>query len=219
MVICPWCGTSYANFQSNCQRCGGPLTTADQETVRVPRRSAAGGPAVVPEAAPLQSPPPPPPRPISSDYALRLLFGDGWVISALVFVLIGGIFFVVGVSLTVAIITAFVGIPFVGMGLAFLVGGGAVTAWRYQAATQLAEVVRMGQAATARIERVEENYNVRVNGRNPWTITYSFQVSGRDFTGQVTTLHSPGPAVQAGKMAYVLYLPADPKYNSLYPHP
>ena len=26
MVICPWCGTNYTTFQSNCSRCGGPLT-------------------------------------------------------------------------------------------------------------------------------------------------------------------------------------------------
>jgi hypothetical protein len=216
MIICPWCGTTYAAFQSNCQRCGGPLTAADQVTVRASRPLDASAPA---GGALDQSPPPPPPRPISSNYAWRLMFSEGWVIAALIFAFVGAIFFVVGAALTVFIITAFVGIPFALLGLAFMGGGAAVTAWRYQAAKQIVEVVRMGQATTGQIARVDENLSVLVNGRHPWTITYHFQALGRDFVGQVTTLQTPGPSVQAGRPAYVLYLPADPQHNALYPHP
>jgi hypothetical protein len=84
MIICPWCGTTYSAFQSNCQRCGGPLTAANQVTVpaHVPRAEAEL------DQSPPQSPPPAP-RPISDSYAWRLVFGEGWVVAALIFAFIG----------------------------------------------------------------------------------------------------------------------------------
>jgi hypothetical protein len=213
MVICPWCGTAYTAFQPNCQRCGGPLTAAEQ----VPWQ-----PRERPDEAEILgslTEPPPAPRPISDSYAWRLIISEGWVVAAFVFGFVGAIFFVVGAMLTIFIITAFVGIPFVLLGLAMLGGGAAVTVWRYQAAKHTVDVMRNGQAVVGHIASVDENLNVSVNGRHPWTITYRFHIVGSDYEGQVTTLHTPGPALRPGHSAYVLYLPNDPQHNALYPHP
>jgi len=213
MVICPWCGTTYAAFQSNCQRCGGPLTPADQ---------AAGKPREGSEEAELEgnlTQPPPAPRPIADSYAWRLVLDEGWVVAAIVLASLGATFFLVGAILTIFIITAFVGIPFALIGLAMLGGGAGVTVWRYQAAKRTVEVMRNGQSAIGQIAGVDENLNVSVNGRHPWRITYRFQAIGRDYEGQVTTLHTPGPRLRPGSRTYVLYLPNEPQYNALYPHP
>jgi len=205
MLTCPWCGTNYATFQSTCTNCGGPLP--------LPAGKAS---AETDENLPS---PPLPPRPIADSYAWRLLAADGAAIAALVFVVLGLVFAIVGVVLTAAIVTAFVGIPFAGLGLLFLIGGGALGVWRYQQAHQVLRVLREGEAIEGQIVEVGENYSVRVNGRYPWVIHYQFRLDGRAFEGRVTTLNTPGAGLQPGKRACVLYLPNAPEYNSLYPHP
>jgi membrane protein implicated in regulation of membrane protease activity len=205
MITCPWCGTSYAVFQSNCRNCGGPL------------------PAPADSAAPLSplelAAPPPAPRSIADSYLWRLLGSDGWAVAAGIFTLIGAIFSFVGLILTFAIITAFVGIPFAILGLIFLGLGMTTLRRRYQDSQKTVEVLRQGEAVRGQVINVEANYNVTVNGRNPWTITYQFQLAGREFQNKVTTLNPPGPQLRTGQPVYVLYLPDSPEYNTLYPHP
>jgi hypothetical protein len=162
--------------------------------------------------------PPSPPREISDSYRWKLLFGDAWVIGAGIFALIGGIFAVVGFGLTVGIITAFVGIPFLGMGLMFLGGGGYVLYWRYQEALKAVNILRNGQAVIGQITSAQINYSVQVNGRNPLTIGYQFQVSGKDYRNTVTTLNHLNLRFEPSKPVCVLYLPNAPEYSSLYPH-
>ncbi len=163
--------------------------------------------------------PPAPPRPISNRYAWRLLYSDGWAIAALVFLLLGLIFGMVGMGLTLGIITAFVGIPFLFLGLAFLAGGVGLLVWRYQSAQKVVMVLREGQATRGQILDLQENYSVRVNGRHPWVIRYGFQVNGESHEGQLTTLNQPGQQLQSGKAVCILYLSGAPQWNSIYPHP
>lgn len=163
--------------------------------------------------------PPPAPRPIADRYVWRLLLTDGWAISALVFGLLGAIFTLVGVPLTAGIVTAFVGIPFAVVGLLFLVAGAAMAEWRYQEAKKTMDVLRVGDVAEGKISQVEQNFHVRVNMRNPWVIRYQFRMGGQSYEGQVSTFNTPGPALQPGQPAYVLYLPQAPDRNVLYPHP
>ena len=66
---------------------------------------------------------------------------------------------------------------------------------------------------------VEQNYNVRVNGRNPWKIAYRFSSPRGECAGEVSTLNPPGPNLQPGREVYVLYLPETPEINAIYPHP
>jgi hypothetical protein len=206
MVICPWCGTSYLVFQSNCTNCGGPL----QAVAETPP------PAGEPESLPAPSPAP---RPISNRYIWRLLAADGWAIAASIFTVLGLVFFPLGGVLTLGIITAFVGIPFLVLGTALLGTGVGLLVWRYQNAQKIVNVLRLGDAASGVVVALNENVSVSVNNRHPWEIHYQFQVSGQDIEGQITTLNQPGPRLQVGKAVCVLFLPADAKWNSIYPHP
>jgi hypothetical protein len=206
MIICPWCGTNYLTFQSNCKNCGGPLQAAE----------ATNGLSAPTESLPT---PPPAPRPISPRYVWRLLTADGWSIVAFVFGILGVVFSIVGAVLTVLIITAFVGIPFLLLGVAFLGLGGWVFMSRYQDAQKVVNVLREGQATRGQIVELRENYSVNVNGRHPWIIRYQFQANGQSQDGKITTLNQPGQTLQPGKDVCVLYLPTAPKWNSIYPHP
>jgi hypothetical protein len=206
MIICPWCGTNYLVFQSNCKNCGGPLQAVG-ETI---------GLSVQTENLPT---PPSAPRPISERYIWRLLSTDGWSIAAFVFVLLGVVFSLVGAGLTIGIITAFVGLPFLLLGVVFLGIGGWVFIWRYQETQNIINVLREGETTRGQIVETRENYSVSVNGRHPWIIRYQFQVNGQSQEGKVTTLNQPGQQLQVGKAVCVLYLPAAPKWNSIYPHP
>ena len=208
MVTCPWCGTNYAAFQSNCDRCGGPLAIPDDASA-VPASPGAGS---LPT-------PPPAPRPVADSYAWRLMWSDGWGVAGFIFTLLGAIFTVVGLALTVAVVTAFVGLPFVVLGLAFLIPGIILLSARYQRAMRTVGVLRLGDATTGQITRVEQNLAVRVNNQHPWKIAYQFKVHDLPYEGQVSTLNTPSAALQPGQAARVLYLPQAPQYNSLYPHP
>jgi hypothetical protein len=205
MIICPWCGTNYLTFQSNCNNCGGPLQ-ADEET---------NGFSVSTENI---ATPPPAPRSISNSYVWRLLSTDGWSIAALVFGLLGGIFSLVGVGLTLGIITAFVGIPFLLLGLVFLGIAGGVLVWRYKETQKVVNVLRVGEATRGTIVETQENFSIRINGRYPWVIRYQFQVNGESYEGMVSTLNPVGEKLQVGKAVCILYLQTAPQWNSIYPH-
>ncbi len=204
MITCPWCGTNYPIFQTNCTNCGGPLPAVDEKI------SSSGEDIPTPPLAP---------RSISAKYAWRLLFTKGWSIAASIFCLLGVIFSLLGAALTVAIVTAFVGIPFLLIGLAFLVAGGGILLWQYQEAQKIVSVLREGEATRGQIIDVQENYYTRVNGRHPWIVRYQFQVNGQSHEGMVTTWNQPGQQLQVGKSVCILYLPTAPKWSSIYPHP
>ena len=227
MIICPFCGTHYQQFQSNCKNCGGPIPTPPPAPPQMStfgegreggaRMGAFGegryADAYEPPAPPL------PPRPISDRYIWRLMWTKAGPAAGMILLLIGVIFTFIGFIMTAAVVTAFVGIPFLLIGLGLLAGGGAL-AWNgYKNAQQTVEALRNGQSSRGQITDVSVNYNVRVNGRNPWNIRYEFEALGRPYEGSVSTLTPPGPHIQPGMAAVVLYLPDNPGVNSLYPHP
>ena len=202
-VTCPYCGTSYLEFQPNCDNCGGVLP-APEELARAKRGAA---PAM----------PPPAPREIKDSYAWKLLLQDGLFIASGVFALVGGIFTLVGGGLTLGIVTAFVGLPFLGIGLLFVLPGGYFALQRYDWARKQVRVLREGLAAVGEIVDVEVVSNVQVNGRNPWKVLYLFRVDGEAYEGEVTTLRQP--ELMAGDPAAVLYLASEPEVNGLWPRP
>lgn len=209
VITCPWCGTNYSAFQTNCRNCGGPLLALPASQ---PVSEAI-------ELEPSLLTPPPPPRPIADSYVWKLMGTDGWSITAGIFAFIGAIFSFVGFGLTLGIITAFVGVPFLLLGLIFLGMGVYGLRTRYAEKRRIVEVLRHGQAAPGLIVSTEVNANVTVNGRHPWNIAYQFQVEGRNFEGRTSTLNIPGPQLQPGRAVCVLYTPNAPENNSLYPHP
>lgn len=210
MITCPWCGTNYVAFQPNCKNCGGQIPYSEEKPALAARPSP-------PEESALM--PPPAPRLISNGYMWRLMMVDAWGIVGFVFGLLGSIFSFVGIILTIAIVTAFVGIPFALFGFLFLAAGGAAAYHSYQKAQRTIQVLREGQAVQGQIVNLDQNYNVRVNGRNPWVISYQFNVHGQSYQGRVTTLNTPSAALQPGKPTCVLYLQNSPEHNALYPHP
>jgi len=206
MIICPWCGTNYPSFQSNCKNCGGPL--------QMTRENAASPTSIEETIAP-----PPAPRLISGKYTWRLLITDSWGIVAFVFGLLAVIFSFLGAGLTLVIVTALVGIPFLLIGLIFLVVALGVGTWRYDRARQVVNVLRIGESTQGQIMDVQKNYSVRVNRQHPWVIRYQFQVNGQNYEGNVRTLNPVGASLQTGKTVCILYLPNAPQWNSIYPHP
>jgi hypothetical protein len=207
MIICPWCGTNYLAFQSNCKNCGGPIPAQREEA------------AFSSSESELAAPPPPAPRPISNAYAWRLLAADGWAIAVFVLGLLGFVFTLVGAGLILGIVTAMVGIPFLTIGIVTLGLAIAGLAWRYGRARKILNILRVGEVTSGQIMKVQENYSVRINGRHPWVIGYQFRVNGLEYNGNVNTLNPVGQDIQPGKSAWVLFLPEDPRWNSIFPHP
>ena len=205
MITCRYCGTSYTTFQPTCQKCGGALELPDAQAVERTGESIA--------------PPPPAPRQVPGNYAWRILGSDGWAITGGVFLLVGAIFGVVGIGLTLGIITAFVGLPFAGLGVLMLAGGAGLVTWRFQKAQKTVQVLKEGEAVLGEMVDVRQNLHVRVNGRHPWTAVYRYVVDGRPYEGKVVTLVRPDPRLQAGEGVYVLYQPGEPGLSTIYPHP
>ncbi len=204
MITCPWCGTSYVAFQSNCKNCGGPLLPPTPVKSQVESELPA---------------PPPPPRAISTAYTWKLMSTDAGSIGGFVVMMVGFIFGIVGVGLTAGIITAFVGIPFAVLGLAMLVGGAGMVYWRYQEKHKIVAVLQTGQTARGQIIAVDENMAVSINNRHPWNIRYGFIYNGQNWEGSTTTLNTPGPNLQPGQATWVLYMPESPELNAIFPHP
>lgn len=202
---CPWCGTSDYEVRTNCKNCGGPLPEREPEGSDLSRE------------IPLK--PPPPPREISKNYVRKLMLGSGWGVAAAIFAFIGGIFFFVGLLLTVLVVTAFVGIPFIGMGAIFGVAGSIVLKTQYDKARQTVEILKLGHDTEGLVKEVEQNFMVRINGRHPFSINYEYSVDGRSFKGSVQTLQDPLPVFRPGGRAWVLYSPGSPETSTLYPHP
>jgi hypothetical protein len=149
----------------------------------------------------------------------RILLTDGWIITALIFSLLGAIFFPLGVALTIAVVTAFVGVPFAVIGLLFLIAAVPILVWRHRAASQTLDVLQEGEATLGEVVAVLQNYQIRINGRHPWTVIYRYDVGGEEFRGKVTTLSKPDLSQQPGKPVYVLHRQQDPGQSTIYPNP
>ena len=217
MVTSTWCGTNYAEFQSTCEKCGASLPLPEESALDEALEAAQD--ALRPAAQERLVVPPPAPRSVPGTVTWRIMGSDGWAIVGIVFGFIGAVFTIVGAGLTVGVVTAFVGIPFLLLGLVFLGFGGGALVWRYRLARDTVEVLRHGQPVLGRIESVHQNYNVRVNGRHPWTIEYRYDVDGRALAGKVTTLSQPDLSRQPGKQVYVLFMADEPEQNSIFPNP
>lgn len=205
MITCPWCGTNYTAFQSNCKNCGGPLAPLPRQAEQLSDDDLL--------------PPPPAPRPVPQSYTWKLIFTDGAGIAGFVLALLGFIFFGVGGGLAALLITAFVGVPFLILGMVLFVAGAILLVARYQTLGKRVLVLQVGEAARGQVVGVEQNDDVRVNGRHPWKIAYRFSSPRGEYTGELSTLNTPGPQLQPGREVYVLFLPDAPEVNTMYPHP
>lgn len=206
MITCPYCGTHYTVFQPNCSNCGGILPPPPHQSTPQSVETLVGTPPL-------------PPRAISDSYTWKLLWADGSAIVGLVFLMIGFITGIVGIALSVAAVTAFVGIPLAIFGILFFGIGLGLSYWRYQQKAKVVQVLRKGHAVQGQIDLVRVNHTVEINGVNPWEIRYHFDAQGKDFSGKVTTLTQPNASLREGMPTWVLYLPDSPQNNAIYPHP
>ncbi len=214
MITCPWCGTHYVTFQSNCNNCGGTLPLP---AVEPPPTAAQAETANPPEVAM----PPTPPRQVPKNYLTRLIWTDAWFIVGFVFTLLGGIFTVISMPmliLSALVVPMLVGLPFAAIGLPMLAGGIGLMVWRSNESKKIIALLENGQATRGQILEVTQNFNVRVNHRYPWTIRYGYQVNGNQYQGQISTFSMPGVAYQPSMPVPVLYAAQTPSTSTLYPN-
>jgi hypothetical protein len=212
MITCSQCGTSYATFQPNCDKCGGPL----QAQALVPPAPEGLTPPAPEAELPL---PPPAPRPVAGGYILRLLFTDAGWISGCILIFIGLIFSVIGAAITLDASVIFFGLLFLLPGLAML-GFGGTMLWKcYRRAHEAIGVLRDGEPTSGQITELRMNYALSVNGLHPWIIGYAYNVNGQNYTGKVSTMIPPGQRLQQGRTVMILYQADNPQASSIYPHP
>lgn len=207
MITCPWCATAYKEYQPACEKCGGPIPEADQADTSTGEAE---------EEPPI---PPAPPRPFSDSYAWRILASEGGAITSGVVAVLGFVFAILGLLLTFLVVTIFVGIPFLLLGIVMIGVGGMIFFWRYQRALVRVAVLRRGLATRGSVVRLEQIPYYRVNRQHPWEITYHYLVEWREFEGKLTTLAEPGKHLQPGRAATVLYLAESPEQSLIYPLP
>ncbi len=224
MITCPWCGTSYKEFQSSCDKCGGPLP-AEQEQDGHPPRSLAT--------------PPPAPRAFHREYARKLVREDPEAANGTMIAFIGGFLAVNMVLLPVVIgvqkldlagaFEAF-GLYAVAMvlfalllfafALYLLIGGISIVRQRDKELQKMVDVMRAGQATVGEIVEVREDRKQTQNDRHPWEIFYRYKVNGgQRMHGKIVTQNIPSTRYQPGCEVNVLYLPEEPSRSVLYPHP
>ena len=208
MITCPWCGTSYKSFQSNCGHCGGPLPgpTADRPASATRELSI----------------PPPAPRTVPPRYTWTLWLTSGWAITGAILALLGLIFTLLGTILVLSLVWLFgvgllIGLPFMAVGVLLLAAGLPLLVWRYGAIQRTMDVLRLGEATLGEVVSVDQNYLVRVNRRHPWVITYRFQTGGREYVSEFTSFSQAIAEVNAGQSIYVLYLPQNPEESLIFP--
>jgi hypothetical protein len=163
--------------------------------------------------------PPPAPRAFADSYVWRLVFSDGWALAGSIFSVLGTVFFCIGLPLMITIVGAPVGVIFSLLGGIFMLIGGVAISRRYQTAQTTLNVLRHGEVAYGQITDLTQDFTVSVNQQHPWIIRYQFEVTGQLAAGEVITMNPPGPQLQAGQPAVVLYAPNAPQNNTLYPHP
>jgi hypothetical protein len=208
MISCPYCGTQYQTFQPNCKNCGAPIPASSPDLFQT-----------VLDAFVSSIEPPAPPREIVKSYIWKLFMTDGSGVTVMILMIIGFVFLMVGLGLIFGVMTIFVGIPFSLLGAAMFISGLKLGIRQYREKEMIVDVLKTGESVIGEITNLEENINVSINDRHPWLIEYDYVVGNRLYSGKVTTLNPPVMVLQPGKKMYVLYLPADPKKSSLYPHP
>jgi len=189
MTTCGWCGTSYAQWQSKCSSCGGPLPPQP-------------GMGIGPE-------PPPAPRKLPKGFAFRVKWSRNIAV-------LGGLFCMAISSLMLfAMIKAktwFAVVP----GLFDFAGVCLFIAGRKRAVGIL-RAFRRGATSEGKISEVSLDTTQSVNGRHPWKLVYQFPVGEELHEGSFVSFDSVVGSRSSGQPVWVLYVPSDPTQSTLYP--
>ena len=196
-VSCSFCDTQYLEYQPTCRNCGGPLP-------------------VKPGSGP-GAQPPPAPRELPPGYMKKKVWLRPTVLVGAIFALVGlpflVIFPIVGFSTGMWLFIIIGG----GLGGLFTFGGATLFFKGYSAAKKRVAAYIHGTATMGTISNVAQNYNVRINGRSPWNVTYQFQAEGGKFQGVASSLDDSAGQREVGQQVHVLYMPRRPRINTIYP--
>lgn len=132
-----------------------------------------------------------------------------------IFVAISSVFILIGLVMVIAgnkdgvFFSLFPLIHFtVGMGLAGY-------AWKSRARRR--RIYQGGMAATATIDRSGRQRSVRVNGRNPYQIEWTFYIDDHRFHGKRASMNRRVADIEEGDRLWVLYDPEDPTKSVEWP--
>lgn len=211
MVTCPWCGSNYLDFQTNCRNYGGPLPLPENTSPE----------AISPWPTDLPPPrPPAPPRAISKRFAWKLLAISGVGITGMVFIFLGITFGLSGIFIMIfGPVVFLLGLIFALLGSVFVVLGGFLFVFGYRRAYQVVQVLRQGHETTGHIHEIRQDLSVTIQNNHPYITSYEFEVMGQVYHGRVNSINPPIPQYFPGAPATILFLPENPQVNALYPHP
>ena len=139
-------------------------------------------------------PPPPVPRVIPSAYQWRVLLWKNVLVSI-------GIIFTVPFFWT--IIFPLIGIPL------WVVG--------YRKARSQLDALERGLPVRAELVDVERDTSIKMNGRSPWRLTYTFETPQGVQEGWVHAWEAAHGRRRPGEALWVVYMPDDPTHNTPWP--
>ncbi len=210
-IICPWCGTHYTEFQPNCENCGGSLPFPQETDIGISSHDTNRLPLAVPAEKP---------RGVPTSHLWKILSTKAGPWIGGIFSILGFVFGIVGFGLTVTVVAIFVGIPFMFLGVVFSGIGLPLFIVGYSRAQRTLGLLRNGSSVEGKIHQVVPNYQMTINGRHPWKISYAFELHGRKFTGTSSTLSAiPHDVNYSGQPVFILYNPENPEENTIFPNP
>lgn len=203
MITCPWCGTNYLEFQSNCSNCGGILPVPEKRTTKT--------------GIEIQIPSPPlAPREVPKGYLWQVMKSEVTPLIGGIFAPLGMVFGVIGCVLLFVFLP--VGLPFTLIGVVFTSIGIPLFIVGYNKAQQTVQVLQNGETAEGEIIDVYQDQTLSVNGRHPWVVEYEFTIQDEVYVSKMRSLERRLPDhLQVDAPAYVLFSPDDPKVNTLFP--
>ena len=154
--------------------------------------------------------PPPPPRRLPEGYAFRTRFLTN------VATMIGLGFTAVGAIMALAMVAApWWALTFPGF---LLVGGISLLKHGLGSANRVLDAFRNGRAVKGHISSVSLDTSVKINGRSPWNIVYTFEADGHPYEGKVSTMETAtSNRFRGSPPVWVLAVDGRPERNTLYP--
>ena len=189
MHICPWCSTSYAQWQNKCDQCGGSLAPPPGEGL---------GPK-----------PPDAPRTLPKRYERRVKWTENIsTMAGIIFAAVGSILFAVFVFVNIwmSLFPAF-----------FAFGGICLFRLGWKKAKGILFAYKYGKVAEGRIHKVSLDATQSVNNVHPWLLVYHFPVGDQIYEGTLSTFDSTVELRTPGQPLWVLFNAADPAESAIFP--
>jgi hypothetical protein len=134
--------------------------------------------------------------------------------------LFGGIWAFIGWSLAFLFSLLAIELPHLGWGsvLAGAFGVAGLLLWMIgRAQRALAErVFRDGAEVSGEVVRVFRDHAVRMNGKNPFRVVYTFMAEGKPRSGTATFWDDEPPRVEVGERVTILHAPSSPSRSVLW---